>query len=151
MQAKIERIFQALKKARGEGVLEVNLLTDYESPENTRGIRWKLNKKHPIKRINKTFDDTRAVYTEIVNGELRWLLHKDYWDVGITEFRDLIKRQDDRDMRFGNKVFTVIMFVLAISSIIIGWNLGKPNNVYECAERYDYDLEMVIETEIWQL
>lgn len=68
MTSKPVRIAKQLIEAKGKGVLEVDLLTDFERRANTRKIK---------QRVNDIFGDRHAVTVE--NGY--WKLDEQHWDV----------------------------------------------------------------------
>ena len=76
MMSKHVRIIKLLQNAKEKGMLEIDLLDDYEKKENTRKIK---------SRANKFLGDGNAIKT--VNG--RWFLAKEYWEMNSVELRDL--------------------------------------------------------------
>jgi len=153
MEPKLQRIFTDLKNARREGVLELDLLNDMESSGNTRNIKSKLNKAHP-RRLRRVFnDDKAAVYTEMKDGKLYWFLHQDYWDIGIVEFRELIREMLVKEQRRYDKMFQVFILIIVIvflfiikgdteKLIDIGYEMGVPNNIHECGSLFDYNINI---------
>lgn len=72
MTSKPERIAKELVKAKGEGVLELKLLNDFEKTANTRKIK---------ERVNKFFRDSNAVTIE--DGV--WRVDEQYWELNPRE------------------------------------------------------------------
>ena len=76
MTPKHVRIIKKLIEAKGKGVLEIDLLDDFEKRANTRKIKSRANK----------FLGSQAI--TVRDG--RWYLDKEYWDITPVELRDLL-------------------------------------------------------------
>lgn len=92
---KLAIILSKLQKAKGKGVKEIDVLTDWETKGNARVIKY---------RLNKIADVT------VKNG--RWYLSEHYWSMTKTEFSENMWREAVKEISFRNNLVTIIVVVI---------------------------------------
>lgn len=128
--SKILRIFNALKKAKDKGVVEVELFDDFETSNNIRVV------KH---RLNKLLGNNDSV--TVKDG--KWYLDSNYWDMTRAQFEKLLDRQALEQVTIRNNITTIaivgIMSVLPGTAYFVGLQVGQPDTITQCLETFQYE------------
>lgn len=122
MNNKLTRIFSQLQRSKDKGVLEIDLLKDWETPGNTRLI------KH---RLNKMLGGNAIV---VKNGI--WYLSEYYWSMTKNEFKESVNQMNLIYLIQKNSLVVLgvvcVLSILVVAAFTIGYILGVPNNIETC-------------------
>ena len=127
---KLTRIFTLLSEAKEKGVKEVDLFDNVET-SNYVGVL-----KH---RLNKMLGCNAVVVRNAV-----WYLEDSFWSMTRSEFKDTMDRENLKEIIHNNNftivAISVIFAILLIFFTVAAYHVGKPNNIEQCLNVFDYEI-----------